>query len=128
MTARGKVVELSGSGAAAVVRVARESACGKSCASCGGCDKRTIDVRAANRVGAKPGDTVDVESATGKTLWLCFLAYMLPTLLFIAGWLIHPAVGIASAALSGAVIFLANRRLKAAGGLKMEIVRVLEKS
>ncbi len=126
MTARGKVIELCGRGAA-VVRVERESACGKSCASCGGCDKRTIEVKAFNRAGAEPGDMVEVESSTRQTLWLCFLTYLLPVVLFIAGWLAHPAAGIASLAVSGVLIYYSNRRLKAAGGLKMEIVRMTGK-
>ena len=128
MTARGKVVVLSEGGEAAVVRVFREAACGGDCPSCGLCGGKAIDVKVSNKLRAKPGDIVEIEGDSGKTLLLCFFVYPLPAMLFVFGWLIHPAAGIAFAILSVAVVLLANRRLRAAGGLKMEIARVFKQS
>lgn len=125
MTASGTVLELSGGGMA-LVRVPRESACGGSCAACGGCDQRPIDVRARNRAGAVPGDRVIVQSGTAETLRLCFVTYLLPVLLFVVGWCLHPAAGVASVLVSVAVLLVAERRLKAFGGSAVEIIRVLE--
>lgn len=84
-----------------------------------------MEIRAHNRAGARAGDRVEITSSTRKTLWLCFVAYLMPVVLFIAGWLAHPAVGIALLCLSAGAAFMVNRRLRAAGGLRTEISRVV---
>ena len=43
---------------------------------------------ARNPIGARPGDTVTVESATGPVLKAAAVLYMLPLVLFIVGYLV----------------------------------------
>ncbi len=67
----------------AEVEVRRSSACGEACASCsGGCAKRVLHVTAFNKAGAKPGDSVIIESETSRIVSLAFLVYILPQSFF----------------------------------------------
>lgn len=69
------------------VSVARTSACGHSCAECGaGCmgEKRTLQVLARNAAGARAGDSVTIQTATGRVLGAAALIYLLPIVLCIA--------------------------------------------
>ena len=55
----------------------RASACGGDCADCGGCSgSQAVLARAANPIGAKPGDRV---------LGAAILVYLLPLVLLFAG-------------------------------------------
>lgn len=80
------------------VRVRRVSACA-SAHACGSCDHCSmmehapeIVVLAENPVGAGPGDTVTVESATSSVLGAAVVLYLVPFLLFFAGYLIGNAL------------------------------------
>ena len=70
----------------AEVAVKRQSACGHDCSQCGGCSEmlvsQTVAVVAENPVRAMPGDTVTVESATGRVLRAAALLYLVPFALF----------------------------------------------
>lgn len=74
----------------AVVAVERRSACSGDCDSCHGCSHQTetVMVNAQNHAGAKPGDLVQVESASGRVLGLAVLLYIMPILLMIVGYLL----------------------------------------
>ena len=54
----------------ATIRVYQKSACGHDCSDCGGiCGaKKSITVQARNPLRARPGDTVIVETMTGRIL------------------------------------------------------------
>ena len=84
----------------------RESACSGDCHKCSGCGaaKESILLRADNPIGAKTGDLVKVESATAPVLKAAAVLYMLPLVLFFAGYGLGAALGI-SGGLSGGLAF-----------------------
>lgn len=64
----------------------RASACGGDCADCGGCSgSQAVLARAANPIGAKPGDRVLVQCPSGRVLGAAILVYLLPLVLLFAG-------------------------------------------
>ena len=77
-------------GGTAQVACLRQSACSGDCHKCSGCGavEQTMIFTAQNPIGAKPGDMVTVESATGPVLQAAAMLYMLPLVLFIAGYLV----------------------------------------
>ena len=79
----------------AVIAVERRSACSGDCDSCHGCAHQTevLTVIARNDIGAQPGDTVQVESETGRVLRLALLLYIMPMVLMFAGYLLPFAHG-----------------------------------
>jgi len=74
----------------AQVACLRQSACSGDCHKCSGCGavEQTMIFTARNPIGARPGDTVTVESATGPVLKAAAVLYLLPLVLFIAGYLV----------------------------------------
>ncbi len=83
-----RVKQLLADGTAQVLHV-RQSACSGECHSCSGCgaQQQQMLLKAKNPIGAKPGDWVTVESATGPVLLAAAVLYMVPILLFVAGYL-----------------------------------------
>lgn len=73
----------------AVLAVRRESACSGDCHKCGGCGgtEQTLYLTAGNPVGAKKGDIVYFESRSDVVLKGAVLLYLLPLVLFLAGYL-----------------------------------------
>ena len=69
----------------AEIAIARESACGGNCASCGGCNSVTV-VTAINTIGAKVGDKVEMEMASSKVLFTAFIVYALPIIMFVLAY------------------------------------------
>lgn len=120
----------------AEISVPRKSACGHDCEECAGCgvSGAAVHARAANPIGAAPGQKVVVESSTKKMLRIVALVYLLPVLLFFVGYFgalavtASTAVQYAAAAagfilgILGAVAY--DRRLRARGGLSFTIVRL----
>ena len=70
-------------GTATVMHI-RESACSGDCHKCSGCGaaKEAILLEAVNPIGAKPGDLVTVEAATGPVLKAALVMYMVPMVPF----------------------------------------------
>ena len=89
MQQRVKVLSCEPDGMARV-SVLRQSACSGDCHKCAGCGaaEQTMIFTAINSIGAKPGDLVTVESASGPVLKAAAVLYMLPLVLFIAGYLL----------------------------------------
>ena len=83
-----KVLSCAPDGSAQVACL-RQSACSGDCHKCSGCGavEQTMIFTARNPIGARPGETVTVESATGPVLKAAAVLYMLPLVLFIAGYL-----------------------------------------
>ena len=83
-----KVLSCAPDGTAKVACI-RQSACSGDCHKCSGCGavEQTMIFAARNPIGARPGDTVTVESATGPVLKAAAVLYMLPLVLFIVGYL-----------------------------------------
>ena len=77
--------------------ILRQSACGHDCSKCGaGCSMMTpqeVLVVADDPVGVRPGDTVTVESSTGRMMQAAAVVYAVPLVLFFALYLILDAAG-----------------------------------
>lgn len=122
----------------AEVHVERISACGKSCASCGGgcAEKKIISVRAANLAKAKPGDRVVIESATKGILGAAMLVYMVPILFFFAAYVLSAAlklpetagivISVAAFMLGAACVYIVNRYIRRDRDMEFNIVSVVE--
>ena len=120
----------------AEISVPRKSACGHDCEECAGCgvSGAAVHAKAANPIGARPGQKVVVESSTKKMLGIVAFVYFIPVVLFLAGYvittLLTPQValqyGVAVAGFFIGVVaaILYDRKLKAAGGLTFTIVRL----
>lgn len=81
-------------GTATVVHI-RESACSGDCHKCSGCGaaKEAVVFTAANPIGAKTGDLVRVESASGPVLKGAAVLYALPLVLFFLGYWLGTVAG-----------------------------------
>ncbi len=87
MTQTVRVKQVAPDGTARVVHV-RQSACSGDCHKCSGCGamQETVELIANNPIGAKPGDLVVMEAATGPVLTAAAVLYMLPLALFFLGY------------------------------------------
>lgn len=83
-----RVKEIYDDGTALVIRV-RESACSGDCHKCSGCGavQQTMLLQAVNAIGAKPGELVTVEADSKPVLAGAAVLYLLPLVLFFAGYL-----------------------------------------
>ena len=139
MTQNAVVTKLTGDGWAEI-EVHRVSACGHDCSQCGGgCAglARTgpVTVLACNPVGAQPGDRVVVESSSKSILGFAAVVYLLPLVLFFAGYFAACALGAGEGAaiaagggcfaLSLAIAVFADRRAAKRRGELFSIVSVL---
>ena len=72
----------------ATVFLQRESACSGDCHKCSGCGaaKEVMIFRARNPIGAGRGDLVVIESKTGPVMKAVGVFYVLPLVLFFAGF------------------------------------------
>ena len=120
----------------AEISVPRKSACGHDCEECAGCgvSGASVYARASNPSGAQPGQQVVVESSTKKMLRIVVLVYLIPVVLFLAGYVITSMLTASVAAqytVAGAGFVLGivfaifyDRWLRARGGLSFNIVRL----
>ena len=101
-----RVRETYDNGTAQVIHI-RESACSGDCHKCSGCGaaKEAILLTADNPIGARAGDLVNLRSETAPVLKAALVLYMLPLVLFIAGYLVAMAAGL-SGGLWGSLAFL----------------------
>ena len=116
------------------IAVPRKTACGHDCEECAGCGVTGMVVRAVaeNRVGARIGDKVVVESSTKTALGIVLLVYMVPVVLFLAGYLLTfslPAVARYAIAVAAFCLGLLpavryDRKMRQNGGLTFTIVRL----
>ena len=92
MQQKAKVQRLLPDGRAELT-VVRKSACSGDCGSCGGCGavEQSLCITADNPIRAGVGDVVYVESATGLILKAAALVYLLPLMLFLAGYFFDPS-------------------------------------
>ena len=72
----------------------RESACSGDCHKCSGCGaaKEAILLTADNPIGAGTGDLVTLRSETAPVLKAAAVLYMMPLVLFFAGYALAAAV------------------------------------
>lgn len=102
-----RVRETFDDGTALVIHI-RESACSGDCHKCSGCGaaKETVLLKAKNPIGSRRGDLVKLESATGPVLKAAAVMYMIPMLLFFAGYFVGDALW-QRGALTGCLSFVA---------------------
>ena len=83
-------------GGFAEVFLERQSACSGDCHTCQGCAgvAQTVIVRAKNRIGARPGDRVIVETDNKTVFKAIAVVYLLPLMLLLAGYLAGSAAGL----------------------------------
>ena len=117
----------------AEISVPRKSACGHDCEECAGCgvSGAAVHAKAVNTIG---GQKVVVESSTKKMLNIVMLVYLIPVVLFMAGYLImaflSASVGMqyfvaAVGFVIGIIVAIFyDRRLRDRGGLVFTIVRL----
>lgn len=101
-----RVKETYDNGTALVIHI-RESACSGDCHKCSGCGaaKEAILLTAVNPIGAAPGDLVNIRSETAPVLKAAAVLYMMPLVLFVAGYLAGHLLGI-SGGLCGSAAFV----------------------
>ena len=101
-----RVRETYSDGTAQVICI-RESACSGDCHKCSGCGaaKEVILLTADNPIGAGTGDLVNLRSQTGPVLKAAAVLYMMPLVLFFAGYGAGEALGL-SGGLFGALAFV----------------------
>ena len=102
-----RVHRLCENGKAQIIHV-RESACSGDCHECaGGCTaaKETMLIEADNPIGAQVGDFVRMESDTKSVMAAIAVMYVLPLVLFFAGYALGVWLGI-SGALVGCIGFV----------------------
>ena len=87
-----RVRKINEDGTAQVVHI-RESACSGDCHKCSGCGavKQAMLIDAYNPIGAQPGEMVQIRSETGPVLMGAMVLYIVPLVLFIAGYLLGDA-------------------------------------
>ena len=83
-----KVTRVFPDGTAQVVRI-RESACSGDCHKCSGCGaaQQTMLFLARNRIDAKTGDLVIIQTESAPVLKAAAVLYILPLVLFFAGYI-----------------------------------------
>jgi sigma-E factor negative regulatory protein RseC len=86
MTGKGLVLEVLGN--EAKVQISKSSACGHDCTSCGACSNPTYEITVLNPIGAKNGDSVEIETRTSSVLGVSFLLYILPVFILIISALV----------------------------------------
>lgn len=115
----------------AVIEMQRMSACGHSCDGCEGCGAPNVilAVEAKNRIGARKGDKVIVESSNKTIYKAAFMVYLLPIILFFAFYALGDAL-LKAGTISGIIGFfvgigaavLFNRYFAKSGGASFDIV------
>ena len=101
-----RVHRLHPDGRADIILV-RESACSGDCHKCSGCgaQKETMIVTADNPIRADVGDFVTLSSDTGSVMKAVAAVYLMPLVLFFAGYALGAALGW-SAVLMGGLCFI----------------------
>lgn len=101
-----RIKETYENGTARVICI-RESACSGDCHKCSGCGaaKEAILLTADNPIGADMGDLVILSSETAPVLKAAAVLYMMPLVLFFAGYALAAALKI-SGAVCGCLAFV----------------------
>ena len=97
-----RVHRLREDGRADIILV-RESACSGDCHKCSGCgaQKETMIVEADNPIRAQVGDFVVLSSDTASVMKAVVAVYLVPLVLFFAGFALGVAIGWGSVLLGG---------------------------
>lgn len=114
----------------AELAVRRDTACGD-CATCGGCSANVLKLRVSNSLDAKTGDMVLIETSSGAVIGISALVYLLPLIMFFAGYVIGAALGIMPLVFAAVgfllpiiPMILISRKLS--GKIQYRMVKILE--
>ena len=97
-----RVARLTPDGKAEIIHV-RESACSGACHQCSGCGaaKETMFLVADNPIHARPGDLVRMVSDTKQVMIAVAVFYVLPLVLFFAGYALGAWLGVSGGLVGG---------------------------
>ncbi len=120
----------------AEVAVKRTTACGGNCSSCESCVfENQMKTPALNRVKAKPGQKVMIESQSAKVFKAAFLVYVLPLVFFLAAYALAAAFRLSEAwciaasfaglIIGGAVLVLSQKYRNRSDDIIFEIIEIL---
>ena len=117
MTQQVKVLETFADGTAKVIHI-RQSACSGDCHQCSGCgaQQEKLILTVENPIGAERGDLVVLHCESGPVLKAAAVLYMLPLVLFFAGyglgalWGQGASVGVAAFVAGLGIALLFDRR------------------
>lgn len=80
----------------AEISLLRQMDC-KNCANCNNCAQKPgteLLAMASNKIGAKVGDVVEVESVAGSSIGIAVIVYVLPCVFLMLGYFLGQAVGL----------------------------------
>ena len=138
MTQEAVVTKLLPDGMAEVA-VRRTTACGGNCGSCESCVfENELKTPAVNRIKAKPGQKVLIQSQSARIFRAAFLVYVLPLLFLLGAYASALAIGFGEAGCIAAsfiglcigalFVVLSQRRLKEKNAITFEIIEFLSSS
>lgn len=117
----------------AEVLVMRTTACGSNCGSCESCIYQSeLKTVARNRIDAKPGQKVLIESKTSLVFNAAMLVYVMPLVLFLIGYALAWALGgsegtcilvsFMALVISGVILVLTQRARKGESRITFDII------
>ena len=119
----------------AEVAVTRMTACGGNCGSCESCLLQSeLKTVANNLVGALPGQRVIIESKSSAVFGAVFLVYVMPLVLFLAGYAAAYFAGLGEGACIvssfvglavGAALLVVSQRGRKKRSISYDIVRLI---
>lgn len=123
-------------GGMAEVAVKRTTACGGNCGSCESCVfQNELKTPALNKIQARPGQKVLIESQTSRIFKAAFLVYVLPLLFFLLGYLLSAAFSLGETAgiifsfagliIGAVIVVLSQRRIREKDRITFEIIEFL---
>ena len=121
-------------GGMAEVAVKRTTACGGNCGSCESCVfQNELKTPALNKIQARPGQKVLIESQTSRIFKAAFLVYVFP--LFLLGYLLSAAFSLGETAgiifsfagliIGAVIVVLSQRRIREKDRITFEIIEFL---
>lgn len=123
----------------AEVVATRTTACGSNCGNCESCifdDK--VKAEARNLINAQPGDSVVIASKSSRVFSAAMLVYVMPLVLFLAGYVIAylcgapeglcVAASFLGLVLGGVILVLSHKKWKEKNPITFDIIRYAENS
>ena len=117
----------------AEVAVTRSTACGGNCGSCEACIFQSeLRAVAKNRIGARPGQRVVIESRSATVFKAAALVYVMPLVLFFLGYALASVLGageglcilvsFAALCLGAVILVVTQRRVKEKDKISFDII------
>lgn len=87
--------------------VVREGACGGNCASCSGCENRTVDVTVRCDIPVCVGELVEIASRSEYIYLGMIIVFLLPVVFPLLGYLIFSGISVTAAYIAAVTLFAA---------------------